>query len=336
MRITETSGVDLGAFPFDRGLTLAFVFLNADGTIYGRFGSRSSKDGMRHVSFKGFKESLRGALELHKDYPANRKSLAGKSGRKPKWGTQDRLPVKPRLSHGGCAHCHNVGDAEVLSLRNMGEPVLDRHLWPYPVPDLFGLKVNIDDQRTIQAVTPGSRSEKVGFREGDKILSVQGQPILSIADIQWVLHNAQARGRVHFELSRGDRMVQVALPLEHGWRRASDASWRVSWDLQGTLAGFICEPLTPQERVSSGLAKDALALRLKATQSENRYLRFGNPAARNVFRKGDIIVGVDGRKKHMKVRQFLAYLLQKKKPGEAVRLTLLRGDTRLEVKLAIP
>ncbi len=95
----------------------------------------------------------------------------------------------------------------------MGEPVLDRHLWPYPVPDLFGLKVNIDDQRTIQAVTPGSRSEKVGFREGDKIMSVQGQPILSIADIQWVLHNAQARGRVHFELSRGDRMVQVALPL---------------------------------------------------------------------------------------------------------------------------
>ncbi len=169
MRITETSGVDLGAFPFDRGLTLAFVFLNADGTIYGRFGSRSSKNGMRHVSFKGFKESLRGALELHKDYPANRKSLAGKSGRKPKWGTQDRLPVKPRLSHGGCAHCHNVGEAEVLSLRKLGEPVLDRHVWPYPVPDLFGLKVNIDDQRTIQAVTPGSRSEKVGFREGDKI-----------------------------------------------------------------------------------------------------------------------------------------------------------------------
>ena len=30
VRITETSGVDLGAFPFDRGLTLAFVFLNAD------------------------------------------------------------------------------------------------------------------------------------------------------------------------------------------------------------------------------------------------------------------------------------------------------------------
>lgn len=96
------------------------------------------------------------------------------------------------------------------------------------------------------------------------------------------------------------------------------------------------DAVTPQERVSSGLGKDALALRLKATQSENRYLRFGNPAARDVFRKGDIIVGVDGRKKHMKVREFLAYLLQQKKPGEAVSLALLRGDTRLEVKLAIP
>ena len=328
--------MDLGAFPFDRGLTLAVLFLNADGTVYGRFGTRSDKDGMRHVSLEGLKESLRGALELHKGYPANRKSLAGKSGRKPKWGTQDRLPVKPRMSHGACVHCHSVGAAEVLSLRKAGEPVRDRHLWPYPVPDLFGLKLNRDDQRTVQRVTPGSRSEKAGFREGDKIIEVQGQPILSIADIQWVLHNAPTSGRVQFEVSRGDGKVRIALPLEKGWRRASDASWRVSWDLQGTVAGFMCKPLPSRERASYGLAEDALALRLAATQSENRYLRFGNPAARNVFRKGDIIVGVDGRNKHMEVREFLAYLLQQKRPGEAVRLTLLRGDTRKELELTIP
>jgi len=229
-----------------------------------------------------------------------------------------------------------VGEAEVLSLRKLGEPVLDRQLWPYPVPDLLGVNVKRDDQKTIQSVTRGSPSDRAGFREGDRILTVQGQPIISIADIQWALHNAGDGGPVHFELARGDRRVQVALPLKPGWRRAADASWRVSWDLQGTLAGFICETLTPRERASAGLARNALALRLKATQSENRYLRFGNPAARTVFRQGDIIIGVDGQKKPLTVREFLAYLLQQKKPGESVRLTLLRENARLDVDLAVP
>ncbi|MCZ6806320.1 MAG: hypothetical protein O7F08_05160 [Deltaproteobacteria bacterium] len=29
-----------------------------------------------------------------------------------------------------------------------------------------------------------------GFKVGDRIVSLKGQPILSTADIQWVLHNA--------------------------------------------------------------------------------------------------------------------------------------------------
>ena len=328
--------MDLGRFPFDRDLTLAILLLNADGTVYGRFGSRSSKDGMKHISIQGLKESLRGALQLHELYPTNRKSLEGKSSVRPKWGTQEQLPVKPRMSHGACVHCHNVGSAEVLSLRAAGEPVLDRHIWPYPVPDIFGIRVNRDDQKTIGAVVRGSAAEKAGFKPGDQIRAVAGQPVISIADVQWCLQNAPMSGRLDFQVWRSGRSVPLTLPLDNGWRRGNDATWRITWDLLGTVAGFLCEPLPTNSRAKNGLSPDVLALRLTVTQSENQYIRFGNPAARHAFRKGDVIVGVDGREDPMTVREFLAFLLRAKEPGEAVNLSLLRDGKRIELKLPIP
>ena len=328
--------MDLGRFSFDRDLTLAILLFNGDGTVYGRFGTKSSEDGMKHISIEGLKASLRAGLQLHESYPANRDSLLEKSGVKPKWGTQEKLPVKPLVSHGGCVHCHNVGSAEVLSLRATGEPVLDRHIWPYPVPDMIGLSVNRDDQKTISAIAPGSVAEKAGFEPGDQIQEVVGQPVISIADVQWCLQNAPKSGPLSFQVRRNGRSVPLTIPLDKGWRRGNDATWRITWDLLGTVAGFLCEPLPTKSRAKNGLSEDALALRLNVTQSENQYIRFGNPAARHVFRKGDVIVGIDGRENPMSVREFLAYLLQDKEPGEVVALSLLRNGKRVTVKLAIP
>lgn len=326
--------MDLGRFAFDRDLTFAALFLNSDGTTYGRFGSRSGRDGMRHVSLAGFESVVRRVLELHEAFPAGRGELAAKSTAPPSWGSQADLPVEPRGSHGNCVHCHNVGEAEVLALRELGEPILDRHLWPWVMPDLLGLSLDRDTQTFVDKVSRGSVAEKAGFRVGDDVRSASGQPILSIADVQWVLHNAAQR--VELEVARGAERLRLTLPLEDGWRRASDVSWRVSWDLTGTAVGFLCKPLNLARRKSYGLPKHVLALQLTHTQTENQYLRFGNPGARDLFRKGDIIVAVDGRDEEMTPRELLAYVLQDKRPTETVALTLLRDGERLEVQLTLP
>ena len=44
MRVVKANDLDLQRFQFDYELTFAVIFMNADGTIYGRYGSRSSRE----------------------------------------------------------------------------------------------------------------------------------------------------------------------------------------------------------------------------------------------------------------------------------------------------
>ena len=84
VRIVQMHGVDLKKFEFDGALTWAIFFMNADNTIYGRYGSRSGLRELsdREISLAGFKKSLRGALDLHAAHAADEQSvgaqLAGK------------------------------------------------------------------------------------------------------------------------------------------------------------------------------------------------------------------------------------------------------------------
>ena len=75
-------GVDLREFQFDWDLTWAVVFKNADGAVYGRFGTRAGARGnqLTHVSLPAFHRAIERALEIHRGYPANRSQLAGKRG----------------------------------------------------------------------------------------------------------------------------------------------------------------------------------------------------------------------------------------------------------------
>ena len=68
VRIVQGWGLDLSIFQFDGDLTWAVVFLNADKTIYGRYGSRSDyKNAEKHISMEGLKKAVAGALDLHQN-----------------------------------------------------------------------------------------------------------------------------------------------------------------------------------------------------------------------------------------------------------------------------
>ena len=41
VRLVQMNGLDLSLFQFDYDQTLAALFLNADGTVYGRYGTRA-------------------------------------------------------------------------------------------------------------------------------------------------------------------------------------------------------------------------------------------------------------------------------------------------------
>jgi hypothetical protein len=120
VRIVHANGMDLSLFQFDYDQSWAAFFLNADQTIYGRYGTRSHQtESENDVSLAGFAKALQAVLELHKNYPNNKASLAGKRGSPSEIKAPEEFPslkgrYGPKLDYEGklvqsCIHCHQVG-----------------------------------------------------------------------------------------------------------------------------------------------------------------------------------------------------------------------------------
>ena len=86
VRIISTNGLDLSLFQFDTDQSFTMFFLNADGTIYGRFGTRSHRTNwVGDVSLPGLAKALQGAIELHNSYPKNKQIHVAKRGLAPEF-----------------------------------------------------------------------------------------------------------------------------------------------------------------------------------------------------------------------------------------------------------
>ena len=327
--------MDLSLFQFDYDQTWVVFFLNADRTIYGRYGSRSQKDAMQDVSIEGFRKAMEGALELRKDYSANKQSLTGKTGPTPKFAAPEGYPSLDRFSAtvapGGprhnnkCIHCHQVHAAELNDLRSTKQPILDKELWSYPMPDQLGLKLDSAERATVKTVAAGSSADKAGFRASDKILRLDGQPILSIADVQWVLHQAKEPSQIRALVERDRKEMELNLALASGWRRQGDFSWRDStcgW----AVVRFNSADLSLADRKRLDLSADGLALIVDFVGVEIKD---------SGLNKKDVIVEVDGQRKRLTESEFLAYVARAKSPGDELNVTVLRAGKELRLKLPV-
>lgn len=340
VRVVGTNGLDLKTFQFDTDQSWLVFLLRADGTVYGRFGTRSDhKAWADDVSVEGLARALEGALELHKAFPRDQAALAGKRGPEPSFPTPEQYPelkpkYKPTLDYEGkvvpsCIHCHQIGDAERALRRERDGAIDERLLFPFPHPKAVGLVLDPRQRATVKAVEAGSAAAAAGFREGDVIRTLAGQPLLSIADVQWVLHGVDpAGGEVEAVVARGAAEARLTLKLAAGWRRADDLSWRVSsWGLRRrALGGLKLEALTKAERAQAGLPKAALALRVAHVGQHAPH----DVAKRAGFQKGDVLVAVDGRTDLGRETDLLRYALNDVKPGATLVFDVRRDGKRLE------
>ncbi len=331
-------GLDLSLFQFDGELTMSVIFLNAEKTVYGRYGSREDKTSSRYFAMAGLRRAMEGALELHAGYPDNKKTLEGKRGAAPPWKTPDQIPalkgnrnVRPADgSRNACVHCHQANDGEAWSLRMARKKIGDEHLWAYPMPRALGVVLDPLERATVKSVTAGSAGEKAGFKAGDHIVSMEGQPIISVADVQWVLQNAVSPGSVSAEVARGESRETLKLELAKDWRRDGDFTWRVlTWSLRHKLVGT--EPLglaDDAERAAAGVAAGNMAIKVGKTPPD-----WVKEKLNSGLKPGDIIVQVDQRKDLTTESRFLGHLFQEVGSGEATTLTVVRGGKRIPVVL---
>ena len=338
----KANHLDLTLFQFDYDLTFAVFFMNADKTIYGRYGTRSSVEKAdKEMSMSGLAQAMSAALQLHQRYPNNRQLLVGKQPVATKYATPDDYPAlrgkfTKELDYAGavtksCMHCHQVRDAERQVYRDAGQPIPDKLLFPNPSPAVVGLSFDPQTRATVASVTNGSPASKSGFQPGDELLTLDGQAILSVADIQWVLHHAKPVDELSARVRRGKDRLQLRISLADGWRRKSDITWRVSsWPLRRMVTGgLLFEDASDAQRRTSGVTADGLALVVKHVG------QYGPHAAakRAGFRKGDVVVAFHGRDDRMSRSELLAYAAQNTRPGQNVAVTVVRNGKRIDLRL---
>lgn len=343
VRVVATNGLDLGLFQFDYDQSFAAFLLNGDGAIYGRFGTRSHRTSWSDdVSIEGLANALQGGLELHAQYPRNKAELDAKRGPALEAAAPEQMPglkgkYGPKLNYESkvvqsCIHCHQIGDARRDLARAKMEPFPEQLLFPYPHPKAIGLTLDPRERATVLAIEPGSPAEGAGFRKGDRIHKLGGQTLLSIADVQWVLHQAAPEGAaLKAEVRRGGAAQEITLKLPKGWRQRDDLSWRAStWGLRRmATGGLLLHPLSPEERARAGIPETGMALFAKHVG------QFGpHAAAKNAgFQKGDILIGFDGRSDLTRESDLIAHALSTRRPGERVNVTVLRADKKLKLTL---
>lgn len=345
VRVISANGLDLSLFQFDTDQSFAVFLLNANGTIYGRYGTRSDHAHWADdVSITGLAKALEGALALHAAYPANKQELAAKTGPKPEFAAPEKFPTLKdkygsQLNYEGnvvqsCIHCHQIGDAQRETYLTKTGKLPAAVLFPYPHPKSIGLILDPEERATVLRVEEGSPAAMAGFQAGDAIEKLAGQPLLSFADVQWVLHHVPADGgEVQAKVVRAGKSKTIALKLEEGWRQRDDIAWRASsWQLRRfALGGLFLKNASEETRSQNEVPDGAMALRVEHVGQYAPHDR----AKQAGFRKNDVLVSFDGRSDLARETDLLNYALNDIQPGTMVKVGVLREGRATTLSLPV-
>ena len=96
-RVVSTNGLDLSLFQFDTDQSFAVFLLNADQTIYGRFGTRSHRtEWVGDVSLKGLAAAMQGGAGTTRQIPSNPRVAGWQTRSETRGASSGRISVSAR------------------------------------------------------------------------------------------------------------------------------------------------------------------------------------------------------------------------------------------------
>lgn len=341
VRVINANALDLVRFQFDFDLSFSAMFFNGDGTVYGRFGSWTHQRNAQDSDLSGFRAALEAVEELHRNYPANRAALAGKQGGPLPFRTPVEIPglagkYGRELDWQGrvvpsCVHCHQIGDALRAVEREAGRALAMELIYPMPPPETVGFSLSPSHAAQVSAVTADSAAARAGLRPGDQLVSLAGQPLISVADVAWALHRAPDAAVLSADIRRGGAGQTLRLELAAGWRAKADISRRVgTWAMRAmALGGLVLDEAGDERRRELGLSPDTMALVVSHVG------QYGIHAAgqRAGFVAEDVVIAADGLSARMSEGELIGRLLRSRRAGDTIRVTVRRGAETLDLAL---
>jgi S1-C subfamily serine protease len=172
------------------------------------------------------------------------------------------------------------------------------------------------------------------LRAGDEILQADGQSILSLADLQWVLHHRSGDSQsMPITVLRSNRRLETNLQMEDGWKRRGDLSWRAStWELRRrALGGLHLVSIDQKTRGIHSIAPGQLALRVRHVGQFAPH----DVAKRSGFLVDDILVAWDGINRDQSETDLIARTLQLPPDRRSIPVEVQRGMKRMQLELPI-
>ena len=322
------NGVNINQFQFEYDLTWMAFFQNANGRTYVRYGGREDHHAESHLNKKSLLWVMQQALNLHKQgkvQPVNRYEPVARVVRTPEEiPTMKKMMAKRKES---CIHCHDVKVAGLRHLNDLGTLRKDM-VFTYPSPSRLGLQLDPNIQNQIKNVINNSPSAKAGIRQGDVLETVDGQRVLTLADVSRVLEFAPKRGSAKIGYRRDGKSLTASVQLPRGWRKNVDPSWRSSTGSLGPGSGFWGKKANDRQRKQLGIEDGKLAIRINFI--------WGKWTRQAGIKNGDVVVAIDGQESDMTIRQLQAYLHLNRNWGDKIPLVIRRGGKELKLTMNLP
>jgi serine protease Do len=332
--------VDIARFEFDYDTTWSAFFTDSKLRIYSRYGGRDEHEPEARLSKASLLQTMREVLEAHRS--ARALAAGGAEAVPPAasiWHPEPKSSTTPldipllKKNHQGCVHCHQVREYSLLQAYH--DQRFNRELlFTFPLPESLGIEIDRTHGHRVLRVRDGSPAADAELKTGDVVIRCADVPIRSELDLRWALHRLpQISDRVTLLVERqpGSPMAQTIeapLSLPSGWRH-SELSWRKSSRSVPSDWGFRAAALAKFERRDAGLPETGLAIRVLSIKPRGLAQSLG-------FQKGDVITALGDDTRERTLERLRSDMLRRFAPGDEVRLTILRGETTLELRGKFP
>jgi serine protease Do len=311
--------MNLNLFEFDYDLTWMAFFLNADETIYGRYGGRDASGPDTRNTLGGLHFALEQALKAHERYqaqPAPQKVALFRA---------EDFPETKLLQRNNCIHCHQLKEFRRADLKAKGTWTRDE-LWTYPLPENVGITLDKAQGNLIKAVQPKSPADSVGLKAGDRLEKLNGVSVASFADVQYGLHKAPKAGQIALSWLRDGKSTSATMAVADGWRK-TNITWRPSLlDILPSLP-VSGDDLSANEKKTLGISEGRAAFRQD---------KFVHSSLKKVgLQQGDVIIAVDGRAVEGTMEDLVGHVRKNYLVGDKVTLNVLRDGKPVDIAIEL-